>query len=593
MLRFAGCMRHLWTLNKYFLRYKWHLLLGILFVSGSNYFKVKVPQTIRKALDFVKEQLEAGDAADSALLQESLLWFALTVIGLAILMGTFMYFMRQTIIVMSRLIEYDIRKDLYEHFQKLDVSFYKEYKTGDIMSRISEDVSKVRMYVGPAILYGINLVSLCILVISSMLAVSVKLTLYTLLPLPFLSLSIYYVSTIIHKKSGIIQSQLSRITSVSQEVYSGISVVKSYVQENSFAKYFEDESNDFKEKSLDLARVNALFFPLMILLISSSTLLTIYIGGLEVVNGNITYGNIAEFVIYVNYLSWPFMAVGWVASTIQQAEASQERINEFLNVAPKVTSPNNEAFSLQGKIEFKDVHFTFPKSGVQALKGVSFTLEPGQKLAIIGKTASGKSTVAELLLRTYDIDKGSILFDGRDIKELNLGELRKQIGYVPQDVFLFSETVEKNIQMGKPEGSKAEVEKYAGHAAVHEDIQKLPEQYETFVGERGVTLSGGQKQRISLARAFIKEPQIIVLDDCLSAVDTATERKILDYLKNATVDKTAIIITHRVYSLLAFDKILIIDDGVIVEEGNHEELIAKNGIYKELYEHQEVESLPS
>lgn len=548
-----------------------------------------MPQTIRKSLDYVKEQLESGDELNQALLNESLGWFAMTVIGLALLMGIFMYFMRQTIIVMSRLIEYDMRKDLYDHFQKLDISFYKKNKTGDIMSRISEDVSKVRMYVGPAILYGINLVSLSVLVISSMLNVSVKLTLYTLLPLPFLSVSIYYVSMIIHKKSGVIQKQLSQLTSVAQEAYSGIAVVKSYVQEKSFVNYFRSESESFKDKSLDLAKVNALFFPLMILLISSSTLLTIYMGGIEVASGNISYGNIAEFVIYVNYLSWPFMAVGWVASTIQQAEASQERINDFLQIDPLIENPSEEKLTLAGKIEFKNVHFTYPETGVKALTDVSFTLNPGDKLAIIGKTASGKSTIAELLLRTYDVNEGQILYDGKKIDQLNLGDLRKQIGYVPQDVFLFSETIEKNIQLGHPDADLSRVQEYADYAAVNDDIIKLPESYKTFVGERGVTLSGGQKQRISLARAFIKEPKVILLDDCLSAVDTATERKILNYIKNATVDKTAIIITHRVYSLLDFDKIIILEDGKIIEEGNHAQLLEKNGVYKELYEHQEVE----
>ncbi len=548
-----------------------------------------MPQTIRKSLDYVKEQLESGDELNQALLNESLGWFAMTVIGLALLMGIFMYFMRQTIIVMSRLIEYDMRKDLYDHFQQLDISFYKKNKTGDIMSRISEDVSKVRMYVGPAILYGINLVSLSVLVISSMLNVSVKLTLYTLLPLPFLSVSIYYVSMIIHKKSGVIQKQLSQLTSVAQEAYSGIAVVKSYVQEKSFVNYFKSESESFKDKSLDLAKVNALFFPLMILLISSSTLLTIYMGGIEVASGNISYGNIAEFVIYVNYLSWPFMAVGWVASTIQQAEASQERINDFLQIDPLIENPSEEKLTLAGKIEFKNVHFTYPETGVKALTDVSFTLNPGDKLAIIGKTASGKSTIAELLLRTYDVNEGQILYDGKKIDQLNLGDLRKQIGYVPQDVFLFSETIEKNIQLGHPDADLSRVQEYADYAAVNDDIIKLPESYKTFVGERGVTLSGGQKQRISLARAFIKEPKVILLDDCLSAVDTATERKILNYIKNATVDKTAIIITHRVYSLLDFDKIIILEDGKIIEEGNHAQLLEKNGVYKELYEHQEVE----
>ncbi len=565
-------VKELLTLNKYLFRYKWHLLLGIVFVSLANYFKVKVPKTIRNSLDYVNEKIENAAHIETLDLSEDLIRFALLIIGLAILNGIFMYFMRQTIIVMSRLIEYDLRRDIFDHYQRLDSRFYKENKTGDIMSRVSEDVSKVRMYLGPAMLYGINLLSLSILIIGSMLQVSVKLTLYTLLPLPFLSISIYYVSTIIHKKSGVIQGQLSKITSVSQEVYSGISVVKSYVQENSFLKFFEKESTDFKNKSLDLARVNALFFPLMILLVSSSTLITIYMGGVEVVSNNITFGNIAEFVIYVNFLTWPFMAIGWVASTIQQAEASQERINQFLNRAPDIVQNDLVKHKMIGKIEFKDVHFTYPETGVKALDGVSFTLEAGQKMAIIGKTASGKSTIAELILRTYDIDQGEIMLDGKNIKDLNLGHLRKEIGYVPQDVFLFSDTVENNIRFGMPDATEKEVKTYASYAAVHKDLEKLPKGYQTEVGERGVSLSGGQKQRISLARALIKDPQIIILDDCLSAVDTKTEHKILSYLKSALRVKTSIMITHRINSLMAFDKIIVLDQGKIIEEGSLEEL---------------------
>ena len=577
-------MRELWTLNKYFVRYKWHFLLGILFVSSSNYFKVKVPQEIRKALDFVKEALSNPEELDAELLREALLSFALIVIGLALLMGVLMYFMRQTIIVMSRLIEYDLRKDLFDHYQKLDLQFYKENRTGDIMSRISEDVSKVRMYLGPAVLYGINLTSLTVFVIYSMISVSPKLTLYTLLPLPFLSISIYYVSTIIHRKSGRIQAQLSRITSSSQEIYSGIAVVKSYVQQNSFFKYFDDESAEYKSRSLELARVNALFYPLMILLISSSTVLTIYIGGLEVTKGNLTFGNIAEFVIYVNYLTWPFTAVGWVASTIQQAEASQERINSFLNRAPKILSNNQEGSKISdGSIEFIDVSFTYPETGVKAIDNLSFTLKRGEKLAVIGKTASGKSTLAELLLRTYNIDSGSIKLGGIDIKKLSITQIRNHIGYAPQEVFLFSDTVAGNISFGKQDATQKEIAQMASNAAVHKDIIKLENGYETKVGERGVTLSGGQKQRISLARALIKNPKILILDDTLSAVDTQTERKILGYLQSALKYKTAIIITHRIHASLKFDKIVVLDNGRKIEEGTHDELLDNKGYYYDIY----------
>jgi len=584
-------MKHLFTLNKYFIRYKWHLILGMLFVTGSNYFRVKIPQTIRKALDYVIDLLENKDAIDQALLSKSLIEFSLIILGFAALMGVFMYFMRQTIIVMSRLVEYDLRKDIFDHYQKLDATFYKTHKTGDIMSRISEDVSKVRMYCGPAILYGINLFSLSALVIYSMFNVSTKLTLYTLMPLPLLSISIYYVSRIIHKKSGIIQKQLSKITSVSQEVYSGIAVVKSYVQEKSFLRHFDNESEDFKNKSLDLAKVNAFFFPLMILLVSSSTLLTVYVGSIEVANGNISKGTIAEFIIYVNFLTWPFMAVGWVASIIQQAEASQERINAFLDRKPKIQNSNSGHTEVLGKIEFRNVSFTYPETGVKAINDLSFILNKGEKLALIGKTASGKSTIIELILRTYDIDQGEILLDDINVKDININDLRKQIGYVPQDVFLFSTTIADNIRFGNAEADDKMVAEYAAHAAVDEDIQKLPEKYKTLVGERGVTLSGGQKQRISIARAFIKNPKMVILDDCLSAVDARTERKIIDYINHATTNKTAIIITHRIFSLLDFDNIIFLEDGKIAEQGSHQELINLKGNYFDLYEKQQLETV--
>ncbi len=577
-------MRELWSLNKYFVRYKWHFLLGTLFVSGSNFFKVKVPQEIARALDLIKDALEDPSTLDKAQLSKDLLWFAVMVIGLALCMGGLMYLMRQTIIVMSRLIEYDLRKDLFDHYQKLDRQFFKENRTGDIMSRISEDVSKVRMYLGPAVLYGINLMSLTFLVIYSMLSVSPTLTLYTLLPLPILSISIYYVSTIIHKKSGLIQVQLSNITSSSQEIYSGIAVVKSYVQQNSFLKYFDDESLEYKKRSLALARVNALFFPLMILLISSSTILTIYMGGLEVAKGNISYGNIAEFVIYVNYLTWPFTAIGWVASTIQQAEASQLRINAFLKRKPKIISALDASSQINnGNLVFENVSFTYPETGVKAIDNLSFELAAGQKLAIIGKTASGKSTIAELILRTYDIDEGSIKIGGIDIREISKKTLREYIGYAPQEVFLFSDSVSGNISFGHQEATQKDIAQMAINAAVHDDIVKLPEGYDTKVGERGVTLSGGQKQRISLARALIKNPELLILDDTLSAVDTQTERKILSYLQDVLKYKTAIIITHRIHALLKFDKIIVLENGQKTEEGTHEELLNNQGYYYDIY----------
>lgn len=561
--------------------------LGIIFVACSNFFSVKVPQEIRKALDYI---IDKTISTDPEVLNQSssndILKFAGIVIGFSMLMGFFLYLMRKTIIVMSRLIEYDMRKEIYEHYQKLDLAFYKMNKTGDLMARISEDVSKVRMYLGPAIMYGINVSILFSFVIYSMFRVNSTLALYSLLPLPFLSLSIYYVSSIINKRSDLIQKQISKLSSISQEVYSGIRVIKSYVKENKFQHYFDYQSEDFKNKSLDLARVNALFHPLMILLVSLSTLLTIYIGGVLVAKGEITTGNIAEFVIYINMLTWPITSVGWIASIIQQAEASQKRINEMLRVSPEITNPVKESVDLKGEIEFRNVSFVYPDTGVRALNNFSFKVKRGEKLAILGRTASGKSTIADLLLRFYDVSEGQILVDGKDIRELDIYNLRDKIGYVPQDVFLFSESIRNNIAFGKTDATEAELEECAEKAAIRNDIMDLPRQFDTMVGERGVTLSGGQKQRVSIARALIKNPDIIVLDDCLSALDANTEYKILKYLDESLSDKSSIIITHRISNLIEFDKIIVIEHGELVEEGTHETLQALDGFYSQILKNQ-------
>lgn len=590
-------MKDLFVLNKYLLRYKGRLIIGTICVVLSNYFKALVPLEIGEALDFIVNKVQnlkeqGNQSADfSADMGGDLFTFGMTVLFYAVIMGVFMYFMRQTIIYNSRLIEYDLRKDIYEHYQNLDVSFYKKHNTGDLMARITEDVSKVRMYLGPAVLYGINLTSLFVMVIYSMIKINPTLSFYTLLPLPLLSLSIYMVSSVINKKSEAIQRQLSSLNSFAQEVYSGIHVIKSYVKEGAFGKAFDKESDIFKQKSLELAKVNAMFYPLMILLVSISTILTVVVGGIQVSKGLATPGNIAQFIIYVNMLTWPVTAIGWIASIIQQASASMQRINEFQAVNPAIVYDNHKIYDVQGEIEFRDVSFTYPNSGIQALKNVSFKVNSGEKLVILGKTASGKSTIAELLLRMYDVNSGEILIDGKNIKDHNLSSIRKSVGYVPQDVFLFSDTATKNVQFGNDEASFAEVQEYTDYAAVRDDIESLPEQFETRIGERGVSLSGGQKQRLSIARALIKNPQIVILDDCLSAVDTTTEQKILQYLQQSLNDKSAIIITHRMMSGFDVDQIIVLEDGRMAEKGTPSELYAKKGFYFDMLNEQKEEKL--
>jgi ATP-binding cassette subfamily B protein len=594
-------LKALLTLNKYIWHYKWHLLLGIGFVFFSNYFRVWQPQIIREALDHVLTQVDnyqsITDVTEKADLYHdisiSLLKYGGTVLLLALTMGILMYFMRQTVVVMSRLIEYDLRRDIFSQYEKLDAYFYKKQKTGDLMSRITEDVSKVRMYLGPGLLYGINLTSLFILVISSMLSVNVKLTLYALIPLPILSISIYLVSDVINRRSGIIQKQLSNLTSIAQEVFNGIRVIKSYVQEKAFSNYFLKESEDYKVKSLKLAKINALFFPLIIFLIGISNILVIYIGGVEVSRGNITPGNIAEFIIYVNMLTWPVTSIGWIASIVQQADASQKRINEFMDSKPRIKNMNHEdMLSIKGHIVFDDVSLTYPETGIYALKNASFEIKPGEKVAIIGQTASGKSSLANLLLRMYDTTSGRIFIDGVDIKFHNLDNLRRCIGYVPQDVFLFSDTVANNIGFGLNEFSVAEVEKYADHAAVGDDVRRFNDGIETMIGERGVMLSGGQKQRLSIARALIKDPDIIILDDCLSAVDARTEKDIVDFLEASLDKKTTIMITHRIPHGMQFDKILTLSHGEIAEFGTHDELQNLGGYYSRLLDEHSTHSEP-
>lgn len=592
-------MEHLSYLNKYFLTYRRYLIWGGIFVTVSNYFRVLQPQVIREGFDLVVEQVGMYRLLDGFGLQEAfyenlariLLYYGLLILGLALVMGVFMYFMRQTINVMSRLIEYDLRKEIFAQYERLSLSFYKRNKTGDMMSRVTEDVGKVRMYVGPAMLYGFNLVSTVVLAIYSMLRVNVELTLYSLIPLPFLAVSIYYVSNMINKRSLTIQEQLAHLNSTAQETYSGIRVIKSYAQERAVQRHFAEQSDVFKDKSLSLAKVDAWFYPLMVLMIGASTILTVYIGGLQVERGTISAGNIAEFVIYVNMLTWPVTSIGWIASLIQQASASQQRINEFLKLEPEITSPVHAPAPLRGDIVFDNVTFTYPDTGIQAIRGLNLTLHPGEKLAIVGKTGAGKSTLADLLLRMYDVSSGQIRIDGKDIRQHDLGNLRRRIGYVPQDGFLFSETIAQNIAFGKKDADAESIEQYAKYAAVYDDIAELKNGFDTLVGERGVTLSGGQKQRVAIARALIKQPDIIILDDCLSAVDTNTERQILGHLNEALADKTTIIITHRIYSFLTFDKIIVLDDGKIVEQGTHQSLLENKGYYADMYEKQSAEEI--
>lgn len=590
-------MKELFTLNHYFSKYKYHFILGLIFVTGSNYFGVLIPRKIREALDLVQEKIqqfkgleEAGKEALYSDLGQALFIFSITVVGFMILKGILMFYMRQTIIVMSRLIEYDMRKEIFAHMTTLDQSFFKASKTGDIMARISEDVSKVRNYLGPGVLYAVNMVTLFVMTIYAMLQVNVTLTIFALLPLPLLSISIYYVSKLINAKSTRIQQQLSVLTSTAQETYSGIRVIKSYVKEPQFLRFFAGQSEEFKTRALDLAKTEAWFQPLMILLIALSTLLVVFVGGLQVFEGQLTAGNIAEFILYVNMLTWPVTSIGWIASIVQEAEASQKRINELLDVKPTLVNTRTEEYPLVGAIEFRNVTYIYPDTGIKALDNVSFSLKPGEKMAIYGKTASGKSTIGDLLFRIFDPTEGEVIIDGKNIKDHNLDALRQKMGYMPQDVFLFSDTIANNIAFGVTDAKPEDIHKYAKFAEVHDDIMRLPNEYETLVGERGVTLSGGQKQRIAIARAFIKNPGLVILDDTLSAVDSHTEQKISQYLTDELKDKTGVIITHRANNMLDYDKIIVLENGKLVEEGSHEDLIKEGGFYASIYEQQRLSS---
>jgi ATP-binding cassette subfamily B protein len=581
-------------LNKYLLKYKYRFFWGIVFTIISNFFQILPAQIVRHAFNLIKEGISLFGLYEGLEQQElvydifanSILVYGVVILAMALLRGIFLFFVRQTLIVMSRLIENDLKNDIYAHYQSLPLSFYRKNNTGDLMSRISEDVSRVRMYLGPAIMYGINLVVLFVMVIPYMLSVNVKLTVYTLIPLPILAISIYYVNNIIQRKSDEIQRSLSGITTFVQEAFSGIRVLKSFVREDDSHNNFTTASNTYRDKSLELNFVNSLFFPLVLFLVGLSTIITVYIGGQEVINGSITTGNIAEFIIYVNMLTWPVTSLGWTASLVQRAAASQERINEFLHTKNDIISRKNISRPIKGDIVFENVDFIYPDTNIQALKGVSFDINHGETLAVIGNTGSGKSTIANLLPRMYDITGGRILIDGIDVRDYNIRSLRSQIGYVPQDVFLFSDTISNNIGFGLPEITEEQMVQSTKDADVYENIVRFPEQFETKLGERGITLSGGQKQRVSIARALVREPSILILDDSLSAVDTKTENAILNSLRRIMHNRTSIIISHRVSSVKLADRILVMEDGEIVQHGTHEELINQDGLYKVLYERQ-------
>jgi ATP-binding cassette, subfamily B, multidrug efflux pump len=587
-------VKQLSYLNKYFWKYKYHLISGTLFIIISNFFAAAPAMLVRYSMDLIKEKVQLYRALENFSLQEffyenvteSILICAGLILIMALLRGVFLFLTRQTIIVMSRHIEFDLKNEIYAHYQSLPLSFYRRNNTGDLMNRISEDVSRVRMYLGPAIMYGINLITLFMIVIPQMFSINVRLTLYALLPLPLLSLSIYFVNNIINKRSEAIQRSLSALSTFVQEAFSGIRVIKAFTREKELESKFNETSEDYREKSLSLTFVNSLFFPLIMALIGLSTVLTIYIGGAEVIKGTITLGNIAEFIMYTNLLTWPVTSVGWVTSIIQRAAASQERINEFLHTKTDIVSQKSLKKELEGEIEFKNVNFIYEDSGIQALKNVSFHVAPDESVAIIGTTGSGKSTIANLLSRLYDPTEGEVYIDGHNIKDYDLSNLRQQIGVVPQDVFLFSNSIRNNIAFGANNVTDEQVVQAARDADLYENIQRFPDGFETRVGERGITLSGGQKQRVSIARAIVREPQILILDDCLSAVDTKTENAILNSLKRIMKGRSSVIISHRVSSAKLADKILVLDDGQIIEQGTHDSLIKKEGVYKELYEKQ-------
>ena len=584
-------MRELSYLNKYLVKYKGRLLLGTLFIIVSNIFKVLMPEILKNATNSIKyvlDNIEQHTSEDIASIAISL---GLLFMLYALLNGIFLFLTRQTIIIMSRLIEYDLKNEIYDKYQQLSMSFYKRNNTGDLMNRISEDVSKVRMYLGPAIMYTINVAVLIVMVISFMIKISPLLTLYVLIPLPIMSILVYKVSYRINKKSEITQVQQSKLSTFVQETFSGIRVLKAYNRESFFKNEFDQESENYKTASLNLAKTNAFFIPVIVSLIGLSTVIIVYFGGLKSINNELSIGEILQFIFYINMLTWPIASIGWVTSLIQRAAASQKRVNEFLQENPEITDGKNSVEFKNGKIVFNNVSFAYSNTNKEVLKNISFEIEKGKTLAITGKTGSGKSTLANLICRLFDANTGEVSINGMNVKQIQKKSLRTNIGYVPQEVFLFSDTIARNIAFGNKSGksNNKEVQDAAKQAAVHDNIVQFKNGFDTVIGERGITLSGGQKQRISIARAIINNPEILIFDDCLSAIDTKTEEAILSNLKGLMNKKTSIIISHRISSIKNADYIIVLDKGLISEKGTHSELINNKGYYATTFEKQLLE----
>ena len=576
-------MKELQYLNKYFAKYKYRFLLGIIITVAAQIFSLFTPELIGNSIKVI-EQFTQDENASMEVVKEALFKNILLILATTIIAGFFTFLMRQTLIVMSRHVEFDLKNEIFTHYQKLTQSFYKNNRTGDLMSRISEDVGKVRMYVGPAVMYSLNTLIRFAVVIVYMYNISPKLTLYSLLPLPLLSYGIFKISSEIHKKSGLFQANLSTLSSFAQEMFSGIRVIKAYAIETQKLNEFEDLTKDSNEKAMSLAKTNSLFGPLMILLIGLSNLVVIYVGGMMYIDGTIPdIGVIAQFILYINMLTWPVASLGWVSSLVQEAEASQKRINEFLKIEPEITNEVQEHTVITGEIEFRNVSFIYDDTNIKALENINFKVHSGETLAILGNTGSGKSSILSLISRLYDVTSGTILIDGKPIQEVNLDDLRNNIGVVPQDAFLFSDSIKNNIKFGNENATENEVIEAAKKAVVNDNIEGFTNKYETILGERGITLSGGQKQRVSIARALIKNAPILLLDDCLSAVDTETEEAILNNLMEFCKDKTTLLVSHRVSSAKNADKIIILEDGKIIQQGTHNQLVVEDGYYKELY----------